>query len=108
MPKGLFKIAPFVALGVMGYLVYSLLDVEAAPASGGKEPPSIPKSMLQPSLVVAQNHASPAGRDPFEVSWASYLHLDKAGATPAEPPNAAAATGLRRPPGLRRPRGPRQ
>ncbi len=77
MPKGVLKFVPLAALGLMGYLVYSLVGGGSPPQAAGKEPPSVPKSMLRPNLVVAQDHASPAGRDPFEVVWASYLHWEK-------------------------------
>jgi hypothetical protein len=76
MHKGALKIAPLLALGLMGYLTGSVLDVRAGSASQGKGPPSVSRSLLHPALVTPQNHASPAGRDPFEVGWASYLHSD--------------------------------
>lgn len=79
MPKGVLKFAPLLALGLIGYLTYSATDVGEAAVTQGKQPPSLTKAMLHPELVTPQNHASPAGRDPFEVSWSSYLHIERAG-----------------------------
>jgi hypothetical protein len=90
MPKVVLKLVPLLALGVMGYLVYSLLDVGSPPAAQGKEPPSIAKTVLRPPLVMAQDHASPAGRDPFEVAWASYLHFVRDGERPVAAPDKRA------------------
>jgi len=83
MPKNVDKVALGLALALLGYLGYSVMDTGAALVSQGKEPPGITQKMLRPELVAAQNHASPAGRDPFEVAWASYLSGNKA-APPAE------------------------
>jgi len=80
MPKNVDKIAPFLAVAVLGYLTYGIVDVGAGPPPPKKDVPAITKAMLRPELVVAQNHASPAGRDPFEVAWASYLHPEKSDA----------------------------
>jgi hypothetical protein len=83
MPKNVDKVALGLALALLGYLGYSVMDTGAALVSQGKEPPGITQKMLRPELVAAQNHASPAGRDPFEVAWASYLSGNKA-AAPAD------------------------
>jgi len=85
MPKKLDKIAPFVAAALMAYLVYGIVDVSAISVAPGKEPAGVTKSMLRPEMVAAQNRSSPAGRDPFEVSWASYLHPTLPGASAAAP-----------------------
>jgi hypothetical protein len=87
MPKNVDKIVPFLAVAVLGYLTYGIVDVGAGPPAPKKDAPAITKAMLRPELVVAQNHASPAGRDPFEVAWASYLH----------PAKSDAATGRAKP-----------
>jgi hypothetical protein len=97
MPKNVDKIAMGLALALLGYLGYSVVDTGAALVSQGKEPPGITQTMLRPELVAAQNHGSPAGRDPFEVAWASYLSGNKAAAPagrgqaplPAEDPDFA-------------------
>ena len=81
MPKNMDKVALGLALALLGYLGYSVMDTGAALVSQEKEPPGLTQKMLRPELVAAQNHASPAGRDPFEVAWASYLSGNKAAAS---------------------------
>jgi hypothetical protein len=73
MPNHVDRIAPFLAAALLGYLAYSVVAVESAPAPAGKEPPAITKKMLQPELITPRDQGSAAGRDPFEVAWASYL-----------------------------------
>jgi len=73
MPNHVDRIAPFLAVALLGYLAYSVVAVESAPLPAGKEPPTITKKMLQPELITPRDQGSAAGRDPFEVAWASYL-----------------------------------
>jgi hypothetical protein len=72
MPKGSLKFAPLAALGLLGYLIYTAVDAGEISLSQTKEQPTVTKAMLHPALVTPQSHASPVGRDPFEVSWSSY------------------------------------
>ena len=73
MPNHVDRIAPFLAAALLGYLAYSVVAVESASPPAGKEPPAITKKMLQPELITPRDQGSAAGRDPFEVAWASYL-----------------------------------
>jgi len=98
MPNKLDKIAPFVAAAVLGYLTYGVMDAGAVSVAPGKEAPTVTKSMLKPEMVAAQGHSSPAGRDPFEVAWASYLHPDKPGVSAAALPSAPESENEETPP----------
>jgi len=75
MPNNVDRIAPFLAAALLGYLAYSVVAVESVSPPAGKEPPAITKKMLQPELITPRDQGSAAGRDPFEVAWASYLQL---------------------------------
>jgi len=67
------KIAPYLALALLGYLCYTVMSPAAVPAGKEKEPPAISQQMLEPALLTPEAHASPVNRDPFNVRWASYL-----------------------------------
>ncbi len=68
------KLAPYAALALLGYLTYSSLETRLPRLAQGRESPTISPKLLDPPPVVVTDRASPAGRDPFEVSWASYLN----------------------------------
>jgi len=68
------KLAPYAALALLGYLTYSSLETHLPRAAQGRETPTISPKLLDPPPTVVADRASPAGRDPFEVSWASYLN----------------------------------
>ena len=83
------RIAPFLAAALLGYLAYSVVAVESASPPAGKGPPAITKKMLRPELITPRDQGSAAGRDPFEVVWASYLqeaNPNAAGKEKAKPP----------------------
>lgn len=55
------KSALFIAIGIIGYLMHSVLNLPAsAPAGEGKEIPAITGKMLNPAFLEPQAHASPA------------------------------------------------
>jgi len=66
------KVAPYLALALLGYLCHTAVSPGAAPKAVSKESPSINEQVLHPVLLVPEAHASPVNRDPFEVRWASY------------------------------------
>ena len=66
------KFAPFLLVGLLGYLGYSVTESTGPRKAQGKDAAAITRDMLKPGLVPIQAHASPADRDPFEVEWASY------------------------------------
>lgn len=90
MFQKLNKLAPYAALALLGYLTYTTLESHLPRAAHGREGPSISKKLLNPIPVAGADRASPAGRDPFEVSWASYLKQPKK--TPASAPASRPAT----------------
>jgi hypothetical protein len=73
MLQRLDKFAPWIALGLLGYLTYSAISEGLPKAAEGKDPPRISKGQLTVKLTPATAHASPVDRDPFEVAWSSYL-----------------------------------
>jgi hypothetical protein len=85
------QIAPYLAVAVLGYLAYTVMEAAALPPPPGKDAPGLTKRMLHPELVTPKGHASPAGRDPFEVAWARYLN--KMGADSPAPPKEPDAEG---------------
>ncbi|HOF18185.1 MAG TPA: hypothetical protein PK082_04690 [Phycisphaerae bacterium] len=86
MLRKINKFAPYAALALLGYLTNSALEENGLQMAQGKDLPAITKQMVSPQLVTAQHHASPADRDPFEVSWASYHEprLGRAATAPAK------------------------
>ncbi|MGA2914643.1 MAG: hypothetical protein ABSE89_01295 [Sedimentisphaerales bacterium] len=76
MMKILNKFAVFIVMGIIGYLAYSSLNGAAAkPAGESKELPVVTEKMLEPVFLDAKDGASPAGRDPFEVSGFGYADI---------------------------------
>ena len=62
------KFAPFIAIGVIGYLAYSSFESTGLSLAGEeKEVPSISAKLLSPKFIEPVNHASPANRDPFVI-----------------------------------------
>lgn len=78
------KLAPYALMLILGYLTYSTIESRAPMMAQGKEPPSIGKKLLNPELITPQSHASPADRDPFEVTWDSYLERGTKGLKPTQ------------------------
>jgi len=72
MLQRLDKFAPYIVLALLAYVTYGVVQEPDACANEGKKPPQITKRMLRPVPITATANASPAGRDPFEVAWASY------------------------------------
>jgi hypothetical protein len=66
------KVAPYLALLLLGYLCHSAVSPGLPAKSLGKDNPTIGEQALHPELVTPEAHASPVSRDPFEVRWASY------------------------------------
>jgi len=56
------------------YLTYSSTTNSDKDASGKKSLPKITKRMLNPEFITPTTRSSPIDRDPFEVSWASYIN----------------------------------
>jgi len=77
------KLAPYAALALLGYLTYTTLEERLPRVAQGQHSPTISKKLLNPVPVAGADRASPAGRDPFEVSWASYLKQPKKAAASA-------------------------
>ena len=69
------KFSVYIAAAILGYLVYSTLERPGFSIETEKELPVITKQMLNPELIDPNNNASPAGRDPFEVEWATYYDI---------------------------------
>lgn len=92
MLRRLDKFAPLLAMAVIGYLTYTVLDEAQSSEPGGKEPPQVTKAMLNVRFVPAEAHASPADRDPFEVAWSSYRTRREAGRR-GESPTSRPTTG---------------
>jgi hypothetical protein len=86
LPK-LDKFAPYAILLLLGYLTYASTGAPGLRQAEGKDDVKITKHLLAPKLLHAVAHASPADRDPFEVDWASYRHVD-----PASRPAATTAS----------------
>ncbi len=73
MLEKLNKIAVYLAMALLGYVSYSATESSPVKEAQGKEAPVISKKMIRPAMLSASQHASPVGRDPFEVEWASYI-----------------------------------
>ena len=67
------KFAPFVVMLIFLYLTYNSTTDSGKDALGKKNLPKITKRMLNPEFLTPTTRSSPADRDPFEVSWASYI-----------------------------------
>ncbi|MGB2822196.1 MAG: hypothetical protein WBF17_14525 [Phycisphaerae bacterium] len=94
MLKQLDKFAPYLVILSLGYLTHSTMTESGIPAASAKKPPAIEKGLLNPTLVDPQAGASPVGRDPFEVDWASYLPepVPEPASQPASQPATRATT----------------
>jgi hypothetical protein len=92
MLKRIDKFAPFLALALLGYLGYSANELQTVKPAQGKDPPTVTREMLHPKLVQSEDHASPAGRDPFDVAWASYLPGVEADISATQPSERQPAT----------------
>lgn len=79
------KIAPYLALLVLGYLCHSVMSSGAAARAQAKDAPLITAQILHPELVALEARVSPANRDPFDVRWASYRDGSGLGRNPATP-----------------------
>jgi len=66
------KFAPWAAVGIIAYLAYSAVTTSGLVVEQEKDTPTIPAEALNPKLVEPADMASPAGRDPFDVHWATY------------------------------------
>ena len=93
MLNRLEKLAPYLAL-LLGYLTYSTTAERAVGAAEGRKTPVIGKKLLDAELTSPHPGASPVGRDPFEVAWASYLGRAKPAPTtrPTSGPTSHPAT----------------
>jgi len=90
MLKPLDRFAPYLLILLFGYLTHSTTTRSGGlQTASAKKTPVIGKKILNPELVEPQGLASPIGRDPFEVGWASYL--------PPEPETQPAARPASRP-----------
>lgn len=67
----------YIAVAIIGYLTYTTMEQKGFSLDVEKEMPEITKKMLNPELIEPNDHASPAGRDPFEVSWATYYDISQ-------------------------------
>ena len=94
-------LAPYLALGLLGYLTYSATDGGSPRTAEAKDTPMIGKALLQPALLEAHDRSSPASRDPFDVSWSTYLAEERppAGTTGAHATSAPASVVMSPGPG---------
>jgi hypothetical protein len=87
MLNRLDKVAPYLAMALFAYLAYSATaDRTAGAPAARKTPAAIGKKLLSVKLAEPSPGASPVGRDPFEVGWASYRPVPSA---PKPPPAAS-------------------
>lgn len=93
MLEKLNKLSPYAVFLVMGYLTYSVLEAQQAQTATGPEMPAITRRMLQPSLLQPVDHASPVGRNPFQIPWGPQfpLELPEAVEEPGQAPQNAVA-----------------
>jgi hypothetical protein len=92
MLKPLDRFAPYLVILLLGYVTHSTTTQSGGlQTASAKKTPVIGKKILNPELVQPQGVASPIGRDPFEVGWASYL--------PPEPATQPAGQPAARPAG---------
>ncbi len=90
MLKPLDRFAPYLVILLLGYVTHSTVtQTGGLQIAQAKKTPVIGKKILNPSLMEPQGGASPVGRDPFEVDWASYL--------PPEPETQPASQPATRP-----------
>jgi hypothetical protein len=86
------KVAPYVALALLGYLCHSVMPSAAVSKAQGKDNPLISEEILRPALVTPEAHASPITRDPFDVRWASYKEEALASGKSQAPAEASATS----------------
>jgi hypothetical protein len=77
MLEMLDKFSVYIAIGILGYLTYTAFEKTGLDIDVDKELPVITKKMLRPELIEPNDHASPVGRDPFEVDWATYFDISE-------------------------------
>lgn len=74
MLQRLDKFAPWVLVLMMGYLTYTTVeDTGSGLIAGEAGPKKTRAEVLTSALIDPTAHAGPVDRDPFEVSWSSYL-----------------------------------
>lgn len=71
------KISVWIAVVILGYLAYTTIEQTGLAIDSEKELPAITKEMISPRLIKPSDHASPAGRDPFDVDWATYFDISQ-------------------------------
>ena len=71
------KISVLLAAVILGYLAYTTMEKSGFSIETEKELPDITKKMLNPKLIEPNDHASPVGRDPFKVDWATYFDISE-------------------------------
>jgi hypothetical protein len=77
MLEMLDKFSVYIAIGILGYLTYTTFEKTGLDIDVDKEMPVITKKMLKPELIEPNDYASPVGRDPFEVDWATYFDISE-------------------------------
>jgi hypothetical protein len=77
MLEMLDKFSVYIAIGILGYITYTTFEKTGLDLDMDKELPVITKKMLRPELIEPGDHASPVGRDPFEVDWATYFDISE-------------------------------
>ena len=77
MLEMLDKFSVYIAIGILGYLTYTTFEKTGLDIDVDKELPVITKKMLKPELIEPNDNASPVGRDPFEVDWATYFDISE-------------------------------
>jgi len=89
------KISVWIAIVTFGYLVYTTMEQTGLVIDSEKELPEITKEMISPKLIEPADHASPVGRDPFGVDWATYYDISQiTGDTGATQTTARQPAGL--------------
>lgn len=73
MLQRLDKFAPWALVLMMGYLTYTTVEDTGSGLIAGEGGPKTSPKVRTSALIDATAHASPVDRDPFEVSWSSYL-----------------------------------
>jgi len=73
MLEKLDKVSLYIAVVIIGYLTYTITEKSGFGIEAEEKLPEITKKMLQPEIIEPNDNASPAGRDPFDVEWATYF-----------------------------------
>lgn len=66
------RMSIYAAIVVLGYLAYSTIGQRKGFVNEGKDLPVLTKTMLTPTFIEPNDHASPVSRDPFMVRWDMY------------------------------------